>query len=93
MGLVAAANLSARLEHCDPALQGRIESVLQSQGLPTRIPAEFPVETMYQAMFTDKKKAAGKLRFILLHDVGDVFVTGDVAAQAILASLTAVQSG
>ncbi|MCB8941947.1 MAG: 3-dehydroquinate synthase [Ardenticatenaceae bacterium] len=92
LGLVAAANLSARLEHCDPALQGRIEVVLQAQGLPTRIPAEFTAETLYQAMFTDKKKAGGKLRFILLRDVGEVFVTGDVAAQAVLASLTAVKS-
>ncbi|MCZ7528406.1 MAG: hypothetical protein M5U14_19775 [Acidimicrobiia bacterium] len=38
MGLVAAANLSARLEACDPALQGRIEQVLENVGLPTRLP-------------------------------------------------------
>jgi 3-dehydroquinate synthase len=92
MGLVAAANLSARLEHCDPALQGRIEAALQAQGLPTRIPAEFDPAAIYQAMFSDKKKAAGKLRFILLQDVGEVFVTGDVAANNVLASVTAVQS-
>ena len=91
MGLVAAANLSARLAHCDPALQGRIEAVLRAHGLPTRIPAEFEPTAVYQAMFTDKKKAAGKLRFILLRDVGNVFVTGDVAETAVLASLTAVQ--
>jgi 3-dehydroquinate synthase len=92
MGLVAAANLSARLEYCDPALQGRIETVLRSQGLPTRIPANFDPASIYQAMFSDKKKAAGKLRFILLRDVGEVFLTGDVVAQAVLATLTAVQS-
>ncbi len=93
MGLVAAANLSARLGFCDPALQNRIEAVLQAQGLPSRIPAEFEPTAVYQAMFTDKKKAAGKLRFVLLRDVGNVFVTGDVAETAVLASLTAVQLG
>ncbi|MBK7896740.1 MAG: 3-dehydroquinate synthase [Anaerolineaceae bacterium] len=93
LGLVAAANLSARLAYCDLALQGRIEAVLQAQGLPTRIPSEFAPAALYQAMFTDKKKAAGKLRFILLRDVGDLFVAGDVGEQAVLASLTAVQSG
>ncbi len=92
MGLVAAANLSARLELCDPALQGRIEAVLQAQNLPTRIPAEFEPKAIYQAMFSDKKKAAGKLRFVLLQDVGDVFVMDNVAETAVLATLTAVQS-
>jgi shikimate kinase/3-dehydroquinate synthase len=92
LGLVAAANLSARLGFCDPALQGRVEAVLQAQNLPTRIPAEFDPESIYQAMFSDKKKAAGRLHFILLREVGDVFVTGDVAETAVLATLTAVQS-
>jgi 3-dehydroquinate synthase len=91
MGLVAAANLSARLGHCDAALQSRIETVLHAQNLPIRIPAEFEPKAIYQAMFSDKKKAAGKLRFILLRDVGDVFVTGDVTETAVLATLTAVQ--
>jgi len=92
MGLVAAVNLSARLEYCDPTLQGRIEMVLQALNLPTRIPAEFDPAAIYQTMFSDKKKAAGKLRFILLQDVGNVFVTGDVVEPAVLATLTAVQS-
>lgn len=92
MGLVAAANLSALLGYCDPALQGRIEAVLQAQDLPIRIPAAFEPKVIYQAMFSDKKKAEGKLRFILLQDVGEVFIKGDVGEAAVLASLTAVQS-
>jgi 3-dehydroquinate synthase len=92
MGLVAAAHLSAQLGYCDPALQSRIEAVLQAQNLPIRIPAEFTPKAIYQAMFNDKKKAVGKLRFILLRDVGDVLMTGDVAETAVLTSLTAVQS-
>ncbi|MCA9954648.1 MAG: 3-dehydroquinate synthase [Anaerolineales bacterium] len=90
MGLVAAANLSARLEYCDPALQWRIEAVLRMQGLPTRIPAAYDPAQIYAAMFSDKKKAGGRLRFILLRDVGEVFVEGGVAETAVLASLTAV---
>ncbi len=91
MGLVAAANLSARLGFCAPALQNRIEGVLQAQGLPIRIPTEFDLKAIYQTMFSDKKKAAGKLRFILLRDVGDVFVSGDVAETAVLNAITALQ--
>jgi 3-dehydroquinate synthetase len=90
MGLVAAANLSARLEDCDPALQPRIEAVLARLHLPTRIPANLPHEALFQAMGSDKKKAAGKLRFVLLSGVGEVFVTGDVTETAVYQTLAAV---
>ncbi|MCP4422634.1 MAG: 3-dehydroquinate synthase [Chloroflexi bacterium] len=91
MGLVAAANLSARLGYCNPALQSRIEAVLQAHSLPSCISTEFEPEAIYKAMFRDKKKAAGKLRFILLREVGDVFVSGDVMETAVMDSVTAVQ--
>jgi len=91
MGMVAAANLSARLEECDPALQLRIEKVLQNVGLPTRIPANLDAEEMYFYMGSDKKKAAGVMRFVLIHDVGDAFVEGNVAKEYVMAAITAVQ--
>jgi shikimate kinase / 3-dehydroquinate synthase len=87
MGLVAAANLSARLDYAAPELQGRIERVLQQWQLPTRIPADYEPTALLAAMGSDKKKLAGKLRFILLRDVGDVFIAGDVAETAVLATL------
>lgn len=90
LGLVAAANLSARLGYCDPALQGRIETALARAGLPRRIPAALSPEALYQAMGHDKKKAAGALRFILLRNVGDAFVCGGVAETAVLATLQEV---
>lgn len=93
MGLVAAANLSARLEYCDPGLQTRIEAVLTRLHLPTRIPANLPHETLFRAMGSDKKKAAGQLRFVLLRDVGDVLVKGDVPETAVYATLAAVTEG
>ncbi len=91
MGMVAAANLSARLEECDPALQLRIEKVLQNVGLPTRIPSNLDAEQLYYYMGSDKKKAAGVMRFVLIHDVGDAFVQGNVAKEDVLAVITAVQ--
>ena len=92
MGLVAAANLSARLGYCSPDLQGRIEAALEYANLPVRIPADLPPQAQYRAMFSDKKKAAGKLRFILLRDVGDVFVADDVPETAVLETLAAVRN-
>jgi 3-dehydroquinate synthetase len=87
MGLVAAANLSARLGYAAPELQGRIERVLQRWQLPTRIPADYEPTALLAAMGSDKKKLAGKLRFILLRDVGDLFIESDVAETAVLATL------
>ena len=92
MGLVAAANLSARLGYCPPDLQGRVEAALRHATLPIRIPADLSPQAQYRAMFSDKKKAAGKLRFVLLRDVGNVFVADDVPETAVMQTLAAVQA-
>lgn len=92
MGLVAAVNLSARLGHCDAALQARLETILERLYLPTRIPASLPPHDLLAAMGSDKKKLRGQLRFVLLRDVGHVFVTPDVARDALLKTLQECQT-
>jgi 3-dehydroquinate synthetase len=87
MGLVAAANLSARLGHCPAALQERIESVLDRVGLPHRIAATLEPQRLLAAMTRDKKKTGGRLRFVLLRSLGDVFVTDSVPRSAVLETL------
>ena len=83
MGLVAAANLSARLGYCDSSLQRRIEHLLEIVGLPTRIPSQIKPDAILQAMQHDKKKRAGQLRFILLRGIGQPFVSEDVSAEEV----------
>jgi 3-dehydroquinate synthase len=90
MGLVAAARLSASLTYCRADLQKRIENVLHQLSLPTRIPRRFQPDAILRAMNSDKKKAAGSLRFVLLRDVGDVFVASDVPETAVLETLVAL---
>jgi 3-dehydroquinate synthase len=90
MGLVAAANLSAQLKHCSLGLQERIEAVLSKVDLPTRIPKTLSPESLLKAMGSDKKRLAGQLRFVLLREVGQVFVTHSVPESAILATLQEV---
>lgn len=87
LGLVAAANLSARLDHCSPQLQERIEVVLKKVGLPTRIPRRLTPEALLIAMRSDKKKQAGQLRFVLLSKLGHAFVADAVPESAVLATL------
>jgi 3-dehydroquinate synthase len=90
MGLAAAAHLSATLEECRPSLPLLVEVILNDLGLPTRIPPALDPAALYAAMGSDKKKRAGRLRFVLLHDVGDVFVRDDVPEVAVMAALEAV---
>ncbi len=90
VGLVAAARLSARLGWCDPGLVPRVEGVLHRLGLPTREP-DFLPDQIWEAMAADKKRRGGRLRFVLLRDIGEVFVTDQVESAEVLAVLEEIQ--
>jgi shikimate kinase/3-dehydroquinate synthase len=87
IGLVAAADLSATLNHCSLDLVGRVESLLVRLGLPVRIPDGITSDELLKAMRTDKKRWAGVLRFILLREIGDVFISEDVPETAVRETL------
>jgi len=87
MGLVAAANLSARLGHCTAELQSQIEAALESAALPTRIPGDVKPQRLLKIMASDKKRKAGRLRFVMLRAIGDVFVTDKVDQKAVIETL------
>jgi len=84
MGLAAAARLSAALEECPPSLPKLVEMVLARLGLPTHIPPALDPAALFAAMSTDKKRAAGRLRFVLIRDIGNVFVRGDVGEDVVM---------
>jgi len=90
MGLVAAADLSARLGHANPALTDQIRGWLAQVGLPTAIPAHLPPTSLLAAMQTDKKKDAGKMRYVLLRAIGDPLVTDQVSPAAVVETLQAI---
>ncbi len=92
MGLVCAARLSANLGICPPSLPHRVERLLARAYLPTRIPAHLEAHDLLAAMSSDKKKMHGKLRFVLIRDVADLFVGDDVAPQAVLRALQEVST-
>lgn len=88
MGLVAAANLSARLGHCSAELQGRLESILELTGLPNRIPPDVDLQYVMEAMRRDKKATSGRARFVLLRQVGEAFVTDAVPPEKVMLTLS-----
>jgi 3-dehydroquinate synthase len=87
MGMVAAAHLSAALGYARPELQGEIEVILAQVGLPSRIPADLSADALLLSMSHDKKKAAGRLQFILIREAGDVFVSDQVPEAAVRQTL------
>ena len=89
VGLVAAAHLSAAMGRCTPALISRVVRVLERLGLPTQVEG-YSAEAVYQAMRTDKKRAAGRLRFILPEEIGRVAIVGDIPREQVIAALRAV---
>jgi 3-dehydroquinate synthase len=90
MGLVAAADLSARLGYCAPQLKKRIELILNKVGLPSRIPPTLSPESILNAMNRDKKRLAQSIRLVLPAKTGQVFVANDVPAADILTTLQAI---
>jgi shikimate kinase/3-dehydroquinate synthase len=90
MGLAAAADLSARSGCCSFDLKDRIDSVLTAVGLPNRIPATLPPESILGAMNRDKKRVARSIRFVLPVEIGKVIVADDIPAALILNTLRAV---
>ncbi len=82
VGLVAAAEMAAELESCDPALTARIASLVERLGLPTRLPG-YDVDAVLAAMRHDKKRAGKTLRFIIPQALGDVTVIDDPGSDVV----------
>jgi 3-dehydroquinate synthase len=78
VGLGAAARLSRRLGLVGDAEVRRIEAVLASHALPSRLRAPLDIDDLMAAMARDKKARAGAPRFVLLKAIGEAVVQGDV---------------
>jgi 3-dehydroquinate synthase len=93
IGTALAFQLSVRLGLCPGADAGRFRRHLQSVGLPSAIsdiPGPRPMpEALIAAMGHDKKVKDGKLTFILLHRLGEAFITTDVPLEAVKDVLSA----
>jgi 3-dehydroquinate synthase len=94
IGMVLAFELSVRLGHCPAADAKRVRAHLDAVGLPTRPPrksARGPVTAaaLIAHMGQDKKMKDGAVTFVLARRIGDAFLSRDVSADALEATLTA----
>lgn len=89
LGMLAAARLAVKLYRCDPALPGRLETILRRTGLPTAIHGYDP-RAILAAMYSDKKVAGAKLRLILPVKVGQVVIATDVPDAAVVDAISSI---
>lgn len=88
LGMALAFDLSARLGHCDAEEARRAKALLAAAGLPVTLqaipePARDPARLLAH-MQRDKKVKNGRITLILPRRIGEVFVTGNVAAPTLL---------
>jgi len=91
-GMVMAARLSERLGHLDGAGADRIRALLHRLGLPVDPPPGAAADFV-DLMGMDKKVARGQTRFVLLHDVGQSFVSGEVPTEVVESVMREASAG
>lgn len=75
-GLCVAARLASELGICPEALYQRIRSLLTRLGLPTALKG-YPPDEVIKTMRGDKKRAGGRLRFVLPRALGEVDIVSE----------------
>jgi len=87
-GMVMAAELSLRAGMLPATGVDRVRELTARAGLPVRGP-DLGVERYLELMSVDKKAAGGRLRFILLQDIGRAVVRGELDAAWVRAAIEA----
>lgn len=83
IGLAAAARLSVQLGLIEAACVSRIEAVLVAHDLPVRLRDPMAVDALMNAMASDKKVRAGRLRFVVMESVGQAVTRDDVESSVV----------
>lgn len=83
IGLVAAAELSARLGLVPAADVDRVRRVVEAHALPVRLRQALPAAALLEAMRRDKKVKHGRLRFVVLEAVGRAATREDIPPEPV----------
>jgi 3-dehydroquinate synthase len=78
IGMRFAANLSVKRGGLAQLEADRLEALIAASGLPTRLGQKYEVDQLMAAMRLDKKARNGKLRFVLLKQLGETVITNAV---------------
>ena len=90
-GMVLAARLSAKQGRITDSEVQRLVQWLEAMSLPTSPPGDMPVSIWLEHMLRDKKVLDGRLRLVLLAQIGEACIVDDLPRselEAFLASLS-----
>ena len=88
-GMLLAADLSCREGWLSRADVQRVGRLLARAGLPLAAPAGMTPDIFRQHMAVDKKNVDGRLRLVLLRQLGEAIVTDQASAENLQATLVA----
>jgi 3-dehydroquinate synthase len=91
IGILAATYIAMDMGICAGDVLPRLLAVYKRLGLPSTVQADPAI--IYQAMFSDKKKSDGHLRFILPKAIGQVVTRDDVPETTIMDALGSIATG
>jgi 3-dehydroquinate synthase len=83
LGIVAACAISTRKAGLPKEQRNVIVDLLKKFELPTRLPLNFPRETILDAIKSDKKFEGGKVRFVVTSAIGSARLADDVSLEDI----------
>jgi len=86
-GMMIAVQLSRLLGWLDHDQVYRVQSLLKRARLPVAIPPEMQPEDFFEKMSMDKKVQAGKIRYILLKNIGEAVITDGFRKEDVTAAI------
>lgn len=89
VGMLMAADMSQRLGWLAPEQVARIRDILLAAGLPVTVSPRLPAARFIELMSVDKKVQDGKIRLILLQDIGQAVIAQDYEPAVLDATLAA----
>ncbi|MEN6450861.1 MAG: 3-dehydroquinate synthase [Thermoguttaceae bacterium] len=86
IGMVCAARLAERLGRVDRPFTVKLQTLLETFGLPVAVP-KLDADRILNAMMSDKKVEYGKLQFVLPTALGRAELVGDIRPAEVRAAL------
>ena len=78
IGLVCALKLSKKIGLCQNDSENELHDLLIRYDLPVCLNSPIPLDSLLEAMRSDKKVSRGKQRFVVMREIGDAFQTDDI---------------
>ena len=90
LGIVAACDVSMKKGGLSENQRDAVVDLLQKFELPTKLPANFPRQKIFDALKVDKKFEHGQIRFVVASKIGSAKLSRDVTMDDIRAAVEAL---